>query len=366
MSLLDRRYILVSVPTANDALIELQNSEVDLLVTAYHLPDATGIELADRAIRESAGTSLIILADPQDPEQDPAMLANASYAYFIRPVGEQFMRAFRAGLGEAVAAEQSSSASSSSLDLGPLAPLDIKSLQGPLFNISREIRPSGFFVADRLGKVVHSEGATGYFDIHACAIHLAPQFAGTVNVRDWIGGNSWSLQYFDGDDYDLVAMSLGLHYFLVLIFEKGMKIGWAAVFRDGRENTDKVAETIGPDAWTFRRQIVTRMTQSIPLPTINYEEALTDEGAPVSGKRATGPHEAAIGAVVIEEVAPLPELHLEALEEFDVNRVFNQQVDESAFDDFFSDEDFNDDSLLTGAGSLSFDEASTMGIILDE
>jgi CheY-like chemotaxis protein len=353
MMLLDRRFRFVEVPSASDALTELQTSDFDLLITAYHLPDHTGLELAARAIRESAGTAVIVLATAADPVVDSATLANAPYSYFIRPVGEQFLRALRIGLGEAVAAEEVATGGSNALDLGPIPDVDMKMLRDQTFSILRETVAMGAFVADRHGRVIHSEGVTGYFDINACAAVLAPHFASTVMMRDFTAGNAWSMQYFDGDEYDIVAMSLGLHYFVGLIYDGSKRMNFGAVF-SGRKATESIADGIGADAWTFRRQVATRTTQTMLAPKIETGNL------PAIAEFDRSPDNQPTEPFV---VAALPELKLEPVKNLDVDKLLNQKVDEEAFDDLFSDDDFNQVSNLLGETSLSFDEAMNMGIL---
>lgn len=354
MILLDRRFRFVEVPTANDALTELQMADFDLIVTAYSLPDQTGVELAARAIRQSAGTAVIVLATANDPEVAPNTLANAPYSYFIRPVGEQFLRALRIGLGEAVVAEEVAVGGNSALDLGPIPDIDMKMLRDQTYTILRETVAMGAFVSDRHGRVIHSEGVTGYFDINACSAVLAPHFAGTVMMRDFTAGNAWSMQYFDGDDYDIVAMSLGLHYFIVLIYDGSKRVNFGAVF-SGRKGTEAIADGLGTEAWAYRRQVATRMTQTIAVPKV--ETGILTALDATDTEVESQPEEPFV-------VAALPELKLEPVKDLDVDKLVSQAVNEDAFDDLFSDEDFSQaGSFMVGDSSVSFDEAMNMGIL---
>lgn len=358
MTMLNRRYILVEVPTAQDALTELTNSDLDLLVSAFALPDSTGVELAARSIRESAGTPVIILADVGDPELEPEIVQNAPYTYLMRPVGEQFIRALRIGLGEAVVAEETSGGSAvSSLDLGPLPELDQRMLQDHIMGMVRETMSAGVFVADRLGRVVFSWGQTGYFDINACAAVLSQHFTNTVHIRELISGTSWSLQYFDGEDYDLFALSLGLHYFVVLINDGSNKMAFSAVIRDGRKGAESIADHIGPEAWTYRKQAASRMTQTIAVPAPSQIETTLD----AMDEEPLEPADLPLDLQPTQPFSPAEEIVLEPIQNLDVDKLFGQNVDESQFDDLFSEDDLN----FSGANGISFEEAMNMGI-LDE
>jgi CheY-like chemotaxis protein len=363
MTLMDRAFILVEVPTAEDALAELRNSQVDLLVTSYALPDLNGQELASRAIRESAGTPVIILASSDDPEVDPNILLNQPYHYLVRPVGEQFLRALRVGLdGEAaVASQETSSIGSTALELGPVPNLEQSVLRDQLFAIMRDTASMGGFVANRMGRVVFAEGATGYFDIDFCAAKLAPYFAQTIYFREMIGGNAWSLQYFDGDEYDLFAISLGLHYFAVLIFDGSKRPQFGPVTNYGRKGADSIIEVLGAEAWSYRRSLPQK-TATQAMPMISAEEpAAPEPEVPVELARAH------ISTDSPKTIIPptTPDLNFEPVENLDMDVLFNQSIDEGSFDNLFADEDLSGASLFGKDDSVSFDEAIDMGI-LDE
>jgi hypothetical protein len=73
---------------------------------------------------------------------------------------------------------------------------------------------------------------------------------------------------------------------------------------------------------------------------------------------------------VPEEAAPepidAPELNLDPVEDLDVDNLFSQKVDESAFDDMFTEEEMSQENVFISKGNnVSFDDAMNLGI-LDE
>lgn len=354
MTLLDRRFILVEVPNGESALEELSQTQVDLLVTAFNLPDLNGTDLAARAVRASAGTPVVILADQNDPEVDSETLKAAAYTYLVRPVGEPFLRALRIGLdGEAavVAQEGGGGNQDRSLDLGPIPEFDHRLIQDHVLQMMRDTGAIGSIVADRLGRVIHSEGATGYFDKDMMAALVGPGFARTVDMRSIVGGNAWSMQYYDGDSYDIFALALGLHYFVVLIFDGTKRPQYGPVTRYGREEAEKFIEKLGADAWSFRRAVSTQ-TMTTLAPETTAEEV---ESTPEPQQEAAPPPQAIPDEPIFEPVADL-----------DVDKLFNQSVDESQFDELFSSGvDTGESSIFSTDDVVSFDDAMDMGI-LDE
>ncbi|MFP4321451.1 MAG: response regulator [Anaerolineales bacterium] len=357
--LLDRRYILVEVPNADDALAELSNAQVDLLVTAYSLPNTTGLDLAARAIRVSAGTPVIVLAAPNDPSVDSDQLASASFTFLVRPVGDEFLRALRVGLdGEAaVTAQEGDTRREGGLNIGSVPEVDERTLREHLVPMMRETSALGAFVADRMGRVVLTEGITGYFDVGLCAATLAPSFTHTIELRDLLGGNAASLQYYDGSNYDVFAIALGLHYFAVLIFDGTKRPQFGPVTNYGRKEAEGLIEKLGEEkAWGYRRQ-VSVITQSMPV--LGDEMPVEDTSAQTEPK----PDEQDTQPTIPEERTAA--LQLDPLDELDPDKLFSQDIDESEFDSLFSEDDLKQDEIFRGGDNVSFDEAMNLGI-LDE
>ncbi|MBZ0308520.1 MAG: response regulator [Anaerolineae bacterium] len=351
ITLLDRRCIVVEVPSAQEAIEELSNASVDLLVTAYSLPEQNGVELASRAIRESAATSIIVLARPDDPEVDAHSLENVPYVYLVRPVGEPFLRALRVGLdGEAaVAVQETSGSSSSALDLGPIPVLDTSIVTDNLMQIMLDTGATGVFFADRMGHVIASEGAANYYDFNreVCAALLAPSVARTADLRDLTGGNAWTLQYYDGERYDIFVLSLGVHYFLGLLFDGTKRAAFGSVTNYGRKTVDGILDKMGAEAWTFRRNTST-ITQSMSAIRVEEVEEEEESAEPLPAPAAPEPK----SVPAAEDQTDL-----------DPDKLFSQKVDESQFDSLFSEEDFKSETVFLTGNVVSFDDAMDMGIL---
>lgn len=350
ITLLDRRCVIVEVPSAQEALEELSNATVDLLVTAFSLPEQNGVELASRAIRESAATSIIVLARPDDPDVDPQSLENVPYTYLVRPVGEPFLRALRVGLdGEAaVVVQEASGNTSNALDLGPLPQLDTRIVNENLMQIMLDTGATGVLFADRMGHVIASEGAANYYDFNkeVCAALIAPSVARTADLRDLTGGNAWTLQYYDGERYDIFVLALGVHYFLALLFDGTKRAAFGSVTNYGRKTVDSILEKLGAEAWAFRRS-TSVITQTMTV--VKVEESQDSEPTePVN--------------TVAEPEPPTPPAE-NANPDLDPDKLFSQKVDESEFDSLFSEDDFKSETVFLTGNVVSFDDAMDMGIL---
>ncbi|NLX11626.1 MAG: response regulator [Chloroflexi bacterium] len=352
LALLNRQYILIEVPTSDDALEEVLKSQIDLLVSAYRVPgQMNGVELATSIRHETLGTPVIVLGEEGDPNFDKDTLKEAPFQYFLRPVAEPFLRGMRIAL-DGEAAIEAEAAPSTELDLGPLPKVDLNALRNEVMSLMRDVAAMGIIVADRTGRVLIDEGATGYIDREKLAAILGPTFARTVDIGTLMGGDTWAMHYYDGERLDLFGLSLGVHYFMCLLFDGSNRGAFGGVTRFGRRAADKMIGMIGEAAY--------QRLESQPLPAPKAPET--------PAKTAPAPHtEKAKAPAARPEPKPAP-AESNTIPNFDPDALFAQPIDENVADSMF-----DPDRLSALARSLSeeaglhvdYDDAINMGI-LDE
>ncbi len=334
LALLRRPAILVEVPTSDDVVQEVAATEVDLVVTACRVPgQLNGLELAHSIVHESLRTPVIVLAEEDDPLPDAAALAAAPFQVYARPAAEAFLRGLRAALdGEAVGPVEEPPGQDES-DLGPVPPLNAEATRGILSSLLRDVGAMGVFVADRTGRVIIDQGATGYVDREGLAALLSPTIARGAPVGALLGGRAWSLHYYDGERLDIFALTLGLHYFMVLLFDPAHRGAFGAVRMFGRRAADRMIEMMGEAAYRTRRGVP--YASPPPLPTSSGPLPAADSTAPVA---------------------------------LDFDALFSQEVDESQADRLFDADALTDLANSLPADSerrVNYDEAVDLGI-LDE
>lgn len=357
MAMLDRRYIMVEIPTPQEALNEVFRTEIDLAVTAYILDGTmTGTEWAERAIREQAGAQIIVAASESDPKMDAAKLKAMPFQYIPYTSGEHFLRAIRIGLDghEVVEAEEGQSAVS--LDLGPIPNLDIDHTRSVLLEAIREIGAIGGLVSDRAGRIVVDEGATGYIDKNQMTALFGPTFAQAIKVAPQVGGNGWSLKYYEGDRYNIFTLAAGYHYFMMFLVESSDKLAFGAVTRYGRQGAKRIIDMLGEKAWGYSEAqpvaevvvaepvVVAKVVPEVVAPVI-IEQPITDTA---------------------ELASKFYEDKLEPVGDLDLDAIFGQAQDDAMFGDLFSEEAFlKSDLMLADDNSVSYEEAQDMGLLGD-
>lgn len=352
LALMNRQFILVEVLSPDAALEEVANSHVDLVVTAYQLPgEEDGIVLANRVVHESLDTPVIVMAQEGDPV--PETTANLPCQYFVRPTVEPFLRGLRVALdGETAAAPIVSDGVMSGVDLGPIPPVDLNPIRDVIVGLIRDVGAMGIILADRSGRVLIDEGATGYIDRETMAAVMGPMLARVADIGPLVGGRAWSMHYYNGERLDVYGLALGVHFLLGLIFEGTNRRAMAAVMLYGRKAADQIIDMIGEDAFQVG-EAQAQAELEVQLPEAAREEAvdiqLPAEPVPSPADKLT--------STMLE---PLPDL--------DVDALFGQGIDESEADSLFDPDEISSLAASIDADDderVGYDEAIDMGILDD-
>jgi hypothetical protein len=360
LDLMERRARLIHTDTAEDALLELRASGADLLVTAHILADGSdGPGLALEAKRELAALSVIVIADADDPDANGH--DQALFHYLRRPFPpESFIRAIRISLDGPEAASHSGDTEA---DLIPVPEIDPAKLRQPLFQLMRDVGAMAVVLANRHGKVISYEGAAGYVDRDVIASVLGGSFHNIAKLLPIIGDQPRVLQYYDGDKRDLFALALGLHYFVMLIFEgNASAAALGNVKRFGFAVINDMLALVGSDvAFTTKpvapppTKVVTTKRATTELPRVRPPKAAPAPAA--APMQDAAPVRPAPEAEVVQ-AAPIPN--------FDPN-IFEglNGVDVAQADELFSPSAIAATLNQAGGPKISFEDAMMQGILGD-
>jgi hypothetical protein len=110
-------------------------------------------------------------------------------------------------------------------------------------------------LANRMGEVLLERGAVGYLDREKLTSILQPMFRTTIDMGDLVGGQTRAMHFYDGDDYDVYILSVGLHHFLFLAFngETGNR-ALGSVNRYGRRACEDMVALLGASAFMVEKQ----------------------------------------------------------------------------------------------------------------
>lgn len=370
IDLSDLSVVQIDIPGGVEALEELRLTSCTLLVTAYGLdgvdPGLDGFKLAGQVKRDYPLTAVVVLAEAE--EDEPELTPDTPFLFLRRPLDSaQIMRIVTAGISYRdifLAAHQPARRVEIDIEMGAVPPIDPNFVGQVMDKLANDIRPMAILLASRTGEVIFEVGAGGYLDRDALATALVPGVRAAVNMSSLVGTQPATLNFYDGDQFDIFTLSVGFHYVLCIIFDgQGGVRQFGAVNRFGRRAAEDLIAVLGTHAYALdlptqkeeetprRRPAIKAVTQEIEVTPVLLERAETWESEP-----APPPPE------------PEP-LQLEPIADFDVS-ILDQNADDldallEAADDLFDPEKLAEiaDESRRDRGPLTYEEARQLGIL---
>ena len=228
-------------------------------------------------------------------------------------------------------------------------------------------RSMAILLATRTGDVLLERGTVGQIKRDELAHALLPIVNTNVDIKEMVGGNATSIQFYDGEEYDVFVLTVGLHHFMCIIFDgaNGAR-QFGFVNRYGRRSAEDLIALLGAEAWLLRRA-----TPAIPQPAPTRKQrpkTATQEEEIVSLEPAVG-----LGETVSERpegldeaIAAAKQAKLESIpeDEFDVDSLFSDDInggDDDLFDLDGMEELARD--LEDRQGKLTREQAIELGLI---
>ena len=349
LALLDKAHILIEVPSAEAALGELAAGHVALLLSVLQLPDLDGLQLARQALTVVPDLPVIVLADADDPLPPLEEVAAAPCRLYVRPVAEAFLRGLRSALEGESAATLDVGTPVTDESLGPVPPVEVDRIRGPVATMMRDVGAMGALVSDRTGRIVFELGATGAIDRAALAAMVGAALTRTVPMGALVGGNAWTMHYYDGERFDVFVLALGVHYFLLLIFDGANRSAFGPVTMYGRRVADQIIRMLGDAAYRVTPPSQSdgtggggQVSEAVPAPRAQPTKSRRSERRNVTASPPPQPD-------------PLP---------LDLDALFGQEVDEELAERLFDPEDLGQlaASLDDDPDQVDFDEAHGLDI----
>lgn len=358
--LLEGYLILIDAPTGDEAIEEVKRGGVNLVIASWELDDGMkGWQLAAGVRKASDNTPLLILGTEDDPDVDEETQQNenAPFVYMRRPMDTQrFLRVLNAAL-TGTSVQESLDATSSAgpsggfvgLDMGPIPSLDLNAAQSVLNSLLTDLGAMAILLTARDGNILLEFGASGYFNKDALAKSLIPTVTAQLNILDLVGGNATGLIFYDGDNFDVFVLSVGLHHMLIVVFEgERGRNQFGAVNRYGRRASEDLIALI-PGAYTIQEAKAIRPERKTIIEEPVEEDHITLESA---------------GFDFFEEEEPTPAApKMDAIpdEQFNLDDIFGAS---EAADVSWDMEALENIAKETDKGDkVDFDQASRLGIL---
>ncbi len=359
MDLVGRQVILIDMSSGREALEEIKSRPCQLVVTNVELDhDIKGYQLAIEVRQANPNTHVIILADVDDPDLDPEDIVGSPFVYLHRPVDiHQFLRVLIAGLDgddifAALQPPQSDSGTPQVRDMGDVPHLDVEAARVSIDKLLSDVGAMAIVLANRKGEVLLERGAVGYLDREKLTGALLPMVITSIDMGELVGGRSSTLQFYDGEDYDVFVLSVGIHHFLCLVFDGAAgNRQFGAVNRFGRRAAEDLIVLLGTSAFVIQKpkppQVEKKSKQAAAQPVQEVFEPI------------------ARAEVKVTEPEPF---RLEPVGDMDFS-IFDQlqNVSSDAANDLFSLDSLAElaSETMRAGGPIDFDKAQQMGIMPD-
>lgn len=369
--LMDRLVVQIDVPGPQEALEELERGGIDTVIAAWNLGNGVqGWELAANLHKIDEKVNIMILGDYDDTELDEEMREQSPFVYMRRPFDiPQLINVLRAALddGDIFAAMEVRNVSEvvSQVDLGPVPSVNAEKADEVMKGVMYDMNPLAAMFATREGKIVAGRTETGDIDYEDMSRLIGGSAELNTKMRDVIGGNMQTLQLYDGSDYDIFVLSVGLHHFLALVFDgKDGAAQIGAVRRYGSKHAEDLIAAIGPHAFIVQRAVIEEEPEEIRRKSERVKRATQETAIPelARAELSTGSAEED-EAPVIESAIP----QLDAIDDFDADLLFGDGIDEGSADDLFSLDALEELDLDDGKkGTTDWEGAMQLGIIDDK
>jgi CheY-like chemotaxis protein len=374
IDLMDRLVIQVDTPGGDEAIEEVKRGGYDLVISAWEPTrdrSMKGWELAAKVKQESPDTSIIIVADENDPEMDQETLDDSPFVYLQRPMDpQQFLRVLSAGLDskdltEAMVATTGGGGGGgiSLNDMGPVPPINVDHSQTTLETLLTDLGAMAIILSARTGDVILEVGAVGYLDRVSLTQAILPTMKANINMKDIVGGNASALQFYDGADYDVFVLSVGLHHVMAIVFDgEGGSRQFGGVNRYGRRAAEDLIAGLGAAAWIIQKPQAeevrrkSELRQAAPAPVAEAEEELVLESASF-GNDEEEP------ASVIEQMDAIDDDAFDLDDLFGGDSMEGGDMGMSLFDDLEALEGIANDDASAPKGTMTMDQARELGLI---
>lgn len=373
--LMDRLVVQIDVPGPTEALEELERGGINAVIAAWNLGNGTQAwELAAKLRQIDGDVQIMVLGDYDDTVLDDEMLEQSPFVYLQRPFDiPHLIKVLRAALdgGDIFAVSDShiTTTTRSVVDLGPVPTVNADKADEVMQKLMFDVNPIAAMLATRDGEIVVGRTTMGDVDYDYMARLIGSTAEMNIHMRDAIGGNLQTLQLFDGSDYDVYVLSVGLHHFLTLIFDGKDGAGQiGTVKRYGSIHAEDLIAVIGPAAFLVQPSAREQEPKEVRRKSERAKKVATQEMAVPELARAelgTGDGE------TDEEATPkmqsaMPQLDAINDSDFDPDALFGDELDDASADDLFSLDALENFDLGEGKkGTIDWDDAMQLGILDD-
>jgi CheY-like chemotaxis protein len=255
LELTNHGYFIVIARSGEDAIQETQRMEFDILVTEFQLPGISGPELILSVRQTYPGMKAILITSAPMAEVKRGLRetgVEVLVAIFEKPIDTS---RFTSAVAAAVLGEKEQRGQPVMLaddPLGEIPTFDEAAITGTLSGLLADLGCYGVTLFDRKGKALLGQGQIDdALRFSELAVLLAYNFTATAQIAGYLGESpSSAVHYYEGSWGDIYAISVGLHFFVAMVFPAHSQRQMGPVLRFGKAATQQMVNIIGPSALT--------------------------------------------------------------------------------------------------------------------
>jgi len=348
----EKNYVVVTVPSGEEALLEVQREQFDLIIVDYRLPGMTGLELIERIQKRSEQARFLLITgyalDEKKAKLDELGIAEA----LEKPIN---LDAFITAVEKALKAKRKPSKAAAQeaapgLDEGPAAEY-ISILQS-------ELGAGAVLLTDRAGAIRLEKGAAPGLNMAEMSGLLAESFNASLEIASRLGeGTPSMVHYYDGSQYNMYVLAAGANFFIVVIFPGAAQAKLGPVLSYGRRAVRKILDTLGEGGGEEKgkEKVEAKPALEPARPKAAKEKPAKETPKPEPKPEKTPAAEAPEAGEEGEEEEKLDlagvEIDLETLEEIDAMFGLKPEVDSKTQEEI--------DALFDKMGTGELKEAAT-------
>ena len=237
LELSGKDYVVVDVPSGEEALLELGRGPIDLLVIDLRLPGISGLELLEKVNQLNPyARAIMITGHPTEEARNQAEKFGV-VAFLQKPIGTNtFLEAVEYAL---------------KLRGLPGSPVHVheearEKISDRLKTVRIELGAEAALLVDDHREVIVQAGELSELNLEESLPSLMTAFSAGLKVSNLVGallpGN---LQYFDGDTHALYMTNVGAYYALLIVFRGKQESGqMGAVVHYGRRAAEDLMDLL--------------------------------------------------------------------------------------------------------------------------
>ncbi|OGO16878.1 MAG: hypothetical protein A2Z14_01775 [Chloroflexi bacterium RBG_16_48_8] len=255
-----REYVVVDVPSGEEALEELARSPVNLLVADLKLPGISGLELVKKARELNPHIRTIIITGHPTPDVREMAEELGIVAVMTKPIRTSY---FLEAVERALYLSESSESPIRVYDDGMLRLVErLKVMQG-------ELGADAVLLLDDRGRIVARSDQGIDLNLERALPALMTAFRAGLKVSGLLESLlPTNFQYFDGDSHDIYLTNVGAFYGLLIIYRGKQEAGqMGTVVHYGRRAVNELLEylSIVGASGTSRGIMVENMWEEEPM-----------------------------------------------------------------------------------------------------